>query len=71
MSLKQNSFKIDDFTDTYGILLPKLFWSTVRKNCSSDQEKLPNFEAKSQEFGKNLRSLEQFTQTVKVQNIFW
>ena len=22
-----------------GILLPKLFWPTVRKNCSSDQEK--------------------------------
>ena len=24
----------------YGILLPKLFWPTVRKNCSIDQEKL-------------------------------
>ena len=23
-----------------GILLPKLFWPTMRKNCSSDQEKL-------------------------------
>ena len=23
-----------------GILLPKLFWPTVRKNCSSDWEKL-------------------------------
>ena len=23
-----------------GILLPKLFWPTVRKNCSSDREKL-------------------------------
>ena len=22
----------------FGILLPKLFWPTVRKNCSSDQE---------------------------------
>ena len=27
-----------------GILLPKLIWSTVRKNCSSDQEKLSKFE---------------------------
>ena len=27
-----------------GILLPKLFWPTVRKNCSSDQEKLLKFE---------------------------
>ena len=26
-----------------GILLPKLFWPTVRKNCSSDQEKLCKF----------------------------
>ena len=29
-----------------GILLPKLFWPTVRKNCSSDREKLLKFEAK-------------------------
>ena len=27
------------------ILLPKLFWHTVRKNCSSDREKLLKFEA--------------------------
>ena len=27
-----------------GILLPKLFWPTVRKNCSSDREKLMKFE---------------------------
>ena len=33
-----------------GILLPKLFWPTVRKNCFSDREN----------FAKNLRSLEQF-----------
>ena len=41
-----------------GILLPKLFWPTVRKNCSSDWEKL-------------MRSLEQSIQTVKGQNNFW
>ena len=29
----------------YGILLQKLFWPTVRKNCSSDREKLLKFEA--------------------------
>ena len=45
-----------------GILLPKLFWCTVRKNCSSDREKL---------FAKILRSLEHFIQTVKGQNNFW
>ena len=26
-------------------MLPKLFWPTVRKKCSSDQEKLLKFEA--------------------------
>ena len=41
----------------YGILLPKLFWPTVRKNCSSDQEKLLKFEAEGQEFVKILRYL--------------
>ena len=29
----------------YGILLPKLFWPTVRKNCSSDREKCLKFES--------------------------
>ena len=48
-----------------GILLPKLFWPTVRKNCSSDWEKLLKFEAECREFSKFLRSLEQFIQTVK------
>jgi hypothetical protein len=47
-----------------GILLPKLFWPTVRKNCSSDRE---NF----LEFAKILRSLEQFVRTVKGLNNFW
>ena len=53
-----------------GILLPKLFWPTVRKNCSSDREKLLKFEAEGREFSKILRSLEQFIQTVKGQNNF-
>ena len=55
----------------YGILLPRLFWLTVRKNCSSDREKLLKFEAEGREFAKNLRSLEQFVRTVKGQNNFW
>ena len=54
-----------------GILLPKLFWPTVRKNCSSDREKLLKFQAEGREFAKFLRSLEQFIQTVKGQNNFW
>ena len=54
-----------------GILLPKMFWPTVRKNCSSDREKLLKFEAEGWEFAKLLRSLEQFIQTVKGQNNIW
>ena len=42
----------------------------MRKNYSSDQEKLLKFEAKGQEFAKVLRSLEQFIQTVKGQYNF-
>ena len=49
-----------------GILLPKLFWPTVRKFFSSDREK-----AEGREFAKFLKSLEQFIQTVKGQNNFW
>ena len=33
-----------------GILFPKLFWPTVRKNCSSDRETLLKFEAKGWKF---------------------
>ena len=47
-----------------GILLPKLFWPTVRKNCSSDWEKLLKFKAEGKDFAKFLNSLEQFIQTV-------
>ena len=56
-----------------GILLPKLFRPTVRKNCSSDREKknLLKFEAEGQDFVKLLRSLEQFIQTVEDQNNVW
>ena len=43
----------------------------MRKDCSSDQEKLLKFEAEGLEFAKILRSLEQFIQTVKGQNNFW
>ena len=42
----------------------------MRKNCSSDREKLLKFEAEGREFEIFLRSLEQFIQTVKGQNNF-
>ena len=57
--VKNRKFPVSfDFKWNNGILLPKLLVATVRKDCSSDREKL-------------LRSLEQFIQTVKGQNNFW
>ena len=55
---------------TNGILLPKLLWHSVRKNCSRDQEKLLKFEAEGQVSSKILRSLDQFIQKMKGQNNF-
>ena len=43
----------------------------MRKNCSIDREQFFKFEAEGREFAKILRSLEQFSQTVKGQNKFW
>ena len=43
----------------------------MRKNCSSDQEKLLKLEAEGQKFANFLRSLEQLIQTVRGQNNFW
>ena len=54
-----------------GILLPKLFWPTVCKKISSDQEKLLKFETEGWEFAKFLRSLEQSILAVNGQNNFW
>ena len=48
-----------------GILLPKLFWPTVRTNFSCNREKLLKFEAEGREFANFLRSLEQIIQTVE------
>jgi hypothetical protein len=43
----------------------------VRKNRSSDREKLLKLEAEGQEFAKILRSIEQFIQLVKGQKNVW
>ena len=48
----------------------KIVLTYVRKNCSSDPEKLLKFEAEGREFAKCFRSLEQFIQTVNGQNNF-
>ena len=43
----------------------------MRKKCSTDREKLLEFEAEGREFEKYLRSQEQFIQTVSGQKKFW
>ena len=43
----------------------------MRNFFFNDQEKHLKFKAEGREFAKNLRSLEQFIQTVKGQNNFW
>ena len=58
-------------TTQNGIFFLKLFWPTVRKNWTSDWEKLLKFEAESREFEKKLRSLEQFIRKVEGQYYFW
>ena len=40
------------FLNEIGILLPKLFWPTVRKNCSSDQKSFWNSRLKAENFQK-------------------
>ena len=53
-----------------GILLPKLFWPTVRKNCSSNREKLLKFEAEGREFVKFWDHLNNLFKQGKVRTIF-
>ena len=60
-----------DILTQFWVDLPKLVWTTLRKKCSSDRKNLLESEAEGPEFAKILRSLEQFIQTVKVQNNFW
>ena len=49
---KKNPFSLQ-ISQNHGILLPKLYWPTDRKNCSSDREKLLKLEAEGQEFEKD------------------
>ena len=65
MTCKLQAIQISLKRERNGILLTKLFRPTVRKNCSSDREKLLKFEAEGREFAKFLRSLEQFIQAAQ------
>ena len=71
MNFPAQQSKIEKVWNRNGVLLPKLFWPTVRKKCFSDQEKLLKFEAEGREFTTFLRLLEQFIQTLEGQNNFW
>ena len=51
-----------------GILLSKLFWPTVRKNCPSDRDIFLRYETEDRKFARFLKSIELFIQTVTGQN---
>ena len=56
------------FRDIFDILLPKLFWPTVRKkNVLVIKKNFWNSKLKA----KNLQILWEIIKTVKVQNNFW
>ena len=52
-----------------GILVPKLFWPTVRKICSNDREKRLKFEAESRDFTKFEITRTIYPNTEKVRTI--
>ena len=62
---KISIFVLDVIND---ILLPKLFWPTVRKK--SDWEKVLKLENEGREFANILKSLEQLFKLWKVRTIF-
>ena len=53
-----------------GILLTKLFWPTMRKNCFTDREKLLKFKAEGREFTKFLSHYNNLFKQWKVRTIF-
>ena len=55
----------------YGILLPKLFCPTERKNYSSDREKLWKFEAEGREFAKKIYSNSDMSEQLLVTECFF
>ena len=48
----------------------KIVLTTVRKNCSSDQEKVLKFKAEGREFAKKLRTLEQCLNSERSKQFF-
>ena len=76
---QQTKFKVNLNEDSFnshvtGTLFLKLSLPNVRRNCSSDQEKLLKFEANGWESAKHLISQDQLIQTVsdlEGSNNFW
>ena len=66
-------FDIDVYKNN-GILIAKLFWTPVRKNCFSDWEKLLKFDAKEFEITRTMHSnnerSKQFLETECFFNLF-
>ena len=65
---------VKDYPEKFrnSILLPKLFWPTLRRNFSCDGEKVLQIKAEGWEFAKYLRSLNTtIYPTVEGQNNFW
>ena len=56
-SSEQKIWQQKDSGLCFGILFSKLFWPSVRKECSCDREKLSKFEVECQEFANFLISL--------------
>ena len=58
--------------EKHSILLPELFWPSVRKKCSTDGKKFLKFETEGREFAKILRLLNRtICSKSESQNKFW
>ena len=70
-SLNENvTWSVNSVKCTIGILLPKLFWPTVMKNCSSDRESLWNSRLKDEDLQKVCDHENDLSEQWKVKTIF-
>ena len=58
------------YVQKHGILFPKLFWSTVRKKCSCDQEKPLELKAEGKKIAKFWDHKNNLFKQWKVRTIF-
>ena len=62
---------IGEYVEKNWYFFTKIVLTYCEKKCSNDRVKLLKFETEGRECAKYLRSLEQFTPTMKGQNNFW